>query len=715
MAEQMQIQIGANVSGAVTGLTIVTNKLGVLSGSANVTGVAINSLQNRVVAFGGGAVTAVAPVVPAFSKMHRSVEAFGGGVKQYVPPAVAYFNRIPVAVGSASTALAKVPGSSNAATQSLINLSRVAQDAPFGFLGIANNLNPLLESFQRLKASTGSTGGALKALKGELTGAGGIGLALGVVSSLAIVFGDKLFSTNRRLSESELSAAKFSAAIKQMADALDELKNKLDLSVEIQTLKLELEGLSGVKLEIGGLQLQKDANLVFIENATKALEALEKKKGVLKGYADAVVKAGDVAKSFGAKETGLSQVLREFRDVSNVPESALGKLTTKELSAFKDYQGVVNAAIDTKKKLEEALGKDVIIGQKIGIKNIAPKADLDKSNSEYKAYVGRIIAEAKKISDAFKDTIDIRLESNFFDNEEQTFEKSLDFLNKFKSKKFSITIDPELKLNAEQLQIQNDLIEREIENVEIFVKGITTLPIPIEPKFSIETGFVKKEIEPKFKDLTKEIGELRPVVVPLKLRLSPEVTDRNKTIEAAKQQAEAFTASFANTLGSGLSDSLSAIGEGLGNILSGKNFGDGLFQAIGGLIQNMGKALIQFGVIDKIVKSILANPLTIGPGVAFAAGIAAIAVGTLIKNLGKSAPGRATGGPVGANMPYQVGERGPEIFIPSTAGRIVSNNNLKSIAGKANQNITVGGEVQISGRNLKLVLARQGSFEGRNV
>jgi len=66
-------------------------------------------------------------------------------------------------------------------------------------------------------------------------------------------------------------------------------------------------------------------------------------------------------------------------------------------------------------------------------------------------------------------------------------------------------------------------------------------------------------------------------------------------------------------------------------------------------------------------------------------------------------------------MPYQVGERGPEIFIPSTAGRIVSNNNLKSIAGKANQNITVGGEVQISGRNLKLVLARQGSFEGRNV
>ena len=39
----------------------------------------------------------------------------------------------------------------------LTNLSRVAQDAPFGFIGIQNNLNPLLESFQRLKSETAYT------------------------------------------------------------------------------------------------------------------------------------------------------------------------------------------------------------------------------------------------------------------------------------------------------------------------------------------------------------------------------------------------------------------------------------------------------------------------------------------------------------------------------------------------------------------------------
>jgi phage-related minor tail protein len=33
-------------------------------------------------------------------------------------------------------------------------------------------------------------------------------------------------------------------------------------------------------------------------------------------------------------------------------------------------------------------------------------------------------------------------------------------------------------------------------------------------------------------------------------------------------------------------------------------------------------------------------------------------------------PGRATGGPVSAGRPYVVGERGPELFVPSSGGRI---------------------------------------------
>lgn len=100
----------------------------------------------------------------------------------------------------ASSALqtgSNVAKGSNQAANALTNLGRVAQDAPFGFIGIQNNLNPLLESFQRLKAETGSTGGALKSLAGSLIGPAGLGLALSVGSALLVAFGDRLFKTSQ--------------------------------------------------------------------------------------------------------------------------------------------------------------------------------------------------------------------------------------------------------------------------------------------------------------------------------------------------------------------------------------------------------------------------------------------------------------------------------------------------------------------------------------
>lgn len=51
---------------------------------------------------------------------------------------------------------------------------------------------------------------------------------------------------------------------------------------------------------------------------------------------------------------------------------------------------------------------------------------------------------------------------------------------------------------------------------------------------------------------------------------------------------------------------------------------------------------------------------------------------------------RAEGGPVSANSPYIVGERGPELFVPSGSGTIVPNNLLAS-AGNAGPTIVYNG------------------------
>jgi len=123
----------------------------------------------------------------------------------------------------------------NSAANSLQNLGRIAQDAPFGFIGIQNNLNPLLESFQRLKAESGSTGGALKAMAGSLMGAGGIGLALSVASSLFLVFGKNMFTAAKGAEalktamDSEVESA--SKTISQM-QALISVSKNANLSIE---------------------------------------------------------------------------------------------------------------------------------------------------------------------------------------------------------------------------------------------------------------------------------------------------------------------------------------------------------------------------------------------------------------------------------------------------------------------------------------------------
>jgi len=55
-----------------------------------------------------------------------------------------------------------------------------------------------------------------------------------------------------------------------------------------------------------------------------------------------------------------------------------------------------------------------------------------------------------------------------------------------------------------------------------------------------------------------------------------------------------------------------------------------------------------------------------GAGGGTAGGIASV-LGALVSG----APGRATGGPVSPARPYLVGERGPELFVPTSSGQVV--------------------------------------------
>jgi hypothetical protein len=133
---------------------------------------------------------------------------------------------------------------SGTATQSMINLSRIAQDAPYGFIGIANNLNPMLESFQRLQVEAGGSQAALKAMVGALAGPAGIGLALGVVSSLLVTFGKDIFGAGKETEDAGHKFDFFTDKINDVKDALADVNTQIDQMAKLGSINIEINGLN---------------------------------------------------------------------------------------------------------------------------------------------------------------------------------------------------------------------------------------------------------------------------------------------------------------------------------------------------------------------------------------------------------------------------------------------------------------------------------------
>jgi hypothetical protein len=125
---------------------------------------------------------------------------------------------------------------SNSAAFALTNLGRVAQDAPFGFIGIQNNLNPLLESFARLKQETGGTGSALKALGQTLIGPAGLGIALSVVSAGILFYQQYQQRANKEVTTAKKVTDEYINSLNQVNQA--RLKGGQNAAAELTTLKL---------------------------------------------------------------------------------------------------------------------------------------------------------------------------------------------------------------------------------------------------------------------------------------------------------------------------------------------------------------------------------------------------------------------------------------------------------------------------------------------
>jgi hypothetical protein len=155
------------------------------------------------------------------------------------------------AVKVGSSGMQSVTKGANQATFALTNFSRIASDAPFGLIGIANNIDPLVQSFIALRKETGSGKAAFQSLLTSLSGGGGLIVGVSVLTSV-LQFAQLGFSRwgesakdaknktsdlNKETKTSVLFQQQFFYALKDITTEV--AKEAANVTILIKTLKTE--------------------------------------------------------------------------------------------------------------------------------------------------------------------------------------------------------------------------------------------------------------------------------------------------------------------------------------------------------------------------------------------------------------------------------------------------------------------------------------------
>jgi hypothetical protein len=224
-------------------------------------------------------------------------------------------------------------------------------------------------------------------------------------------------------------------------------------------------------------------------------------------------------------------------------------------------------------------------------------------------------------------------------NKLKTINMQLDSINKsVEARKRNLFTQETEKTVLKNKKLTTELILKDVKEEGLFLEQ------------SMRMGTFQAEVEQKIRDLRQQREALGK-----KLSIQDEQAYRDQLkMNRLLMKTNELYMSISSSIENGIVDAIE------GAIQGTKTLGD----VARSVFSQISRSLIQFGV-NSLLSSIF-------PGF----------------------PGRANGGPVGAGKSYMVGERGPEMFVPNTGGRIVPNSDMGSFT-----NIVVN--VDASGSNVE--------------
>jgi hypothetical protein len=205
----------------------------------------------------------------------------------------------------------------------------------------------------------------------------------------------------------------------------------------------------------------------------------------------------------------------------------------------------------------------------------------------------------------------------------------------------------------------------------------------LTPIFQTLTGYIQDYVIPTFKAIWSFITEfvipalgnyLTPIIDGLRSafeKVTSKIAENEEKFKPLLALFKVIATFVRDVYAPVIGKILGAAFDTLGSAIS---FVIGLFANLVSVVNSA------FNAIKNIVNFIKNNPVT-------------QAIGGTIDNI--FGGGRANGGPVNAGTSYVVGERGPELFVPNTAGTIVPNGGT---GGRGNTiNLTVNGAIDAEG------------------
>tara|TARA_R100001460_G_scaffold46203_1_gene83657 strand:+ start:3688 stop:5628 length:1941 start_codon:yes stop_codon:yes gene_type:complete len=182
--------------------------------------------------------------------------------------------------------------------------------------------------------------------------------------------------------------------------------------------------------------------------------------------------------------------------------------------------------------------------------------------------------------------------------------------------------------------------------------------------FLKNTAHLEEKAEEEITKKKEENFKLRAQIAQVEMDRLAEI--QAEAFDEEMEQLEKVNGMFAD-IGKRIS---TAFGEA---VVSGKDFKDSMVDIFQSVLQQVVALIFQLAVIEPMLKRIRE-----------AMNSSALAGGSIGQNIFaglKGLVGLAGGGSVSPNMPYMVGERGPELFVPKSAGNIMNNAQTTSSGG----------------------------------